>query len=78
MKKTYYYICTLAVLLLMVALPAKAVSEAEFGKLAKSYTLHADGSQEWRVQKELTLFTHAAMNVCMVRVSSFTILLIKN
>lgn len=41
MKKTYYYICTLAVLLLMVALPAKAVSEAEFGKLAKSYTLHA-------------------------------------
>lgn len=46
----------------MTALPAKAASEAEFGKLAKTYTLHKDGSQEMRVYKELTLFTHAAMN----------------
>ncbi len=61
MKKIYYYITTLVVLLLIVA-PVKAASEAEFGKLHKTYTLHTDGSQEMRVQKELTLFTHAAMN----------------
>ena len=60
MKNTYYYIVTLAMLIL--AFPVKAASEAEFGKLSKAYTLHADGSQEMRVQKELTLFTHAAMN----------------
>lgn len=52
----------LSVLLLMLVLPTKAASEAEFGKLVKSYTLRTDGSQEMRVQKELTLFTHAAMN----------------
>lgn len=62
MKKRYYYICMLSVLLLMLVLPTKAASEAEFGKLVKSYTLRTDGSQEMRVQKELTLFTHAAMN----------------
>ena len=73
MKKRYYYICMLSVLLLMLVLPTKAASEAEFGKLVKSYTLRTDGSQEMRVQKELTLFTHAAM-----RVLSFTILLIRN
>lgn len=41
---------------------AYAASEAEFGKLSKAWTLHADGSQEFRCQKELTLFTHTAMN----------------
>ena len=61
MKKIYYIYVCLGVLLL-TALPAKAASEAEFGKLAKTYTLHKDGSQEMRVYKELTLFTHAAMN----------------
>ncbi len=61
MKNIHYYITTLVVLLLIVA-PVKAASEAEFGKLHKTYTLHADGSQEMRVQKELTLFTHTAMN----------------
>ena len=70
MKNTYYYIVTLAMLIL--AFPVKAASEAEFGKLSKAYTLHADGSQEMRVQKELTLFTHAAMNR-VERVLSFTI-----
>ena len=50
MKNTYYYIVTLAMLIL--AFPVKAASEAEFGKLSKAYTLHADGSQEMRVQKE--------------------------
>ena len=61
MKNIHYYMTTLVVLLLIVA-PVKAASEAEFGKLHKTYTLHADGSQEMRVQKELTLFTHTAMN----------------
>lgn len=61
MKKIHYYIATLAVLLFVVS-PVKAASEAEFGKLHKTYTLHTDGSQEMRVQKELTLFTHTAMN----------------
>ena len=39
MKNIHYYIVTLVVLLFMVA-PAKAVSEAEFGKLHKTYILH--------------------------------------
>ena len=39
MKNTYYYIVTLVMLIL--ALPMKAASEAEFGKLSKTYTLHA-------------------------------------
>ena len=51
MKKIYYIYVCLGVLLL-TALPAKAASEAEFGKLAKTYTLHKDGSQEMRVYKE--------------------------
>ena len=37
MKKRYYYICMLSVLLLMLVLPTKAASEAEFGKPV-SYT----------------------------------------
>lgn len=61
MKTLSIYIGIIGMLLLAV-LPAKAASEAEFRKLSKTYTLRADGSQEVRVQKELTLFTHAAMN----------------
>ena len=61
MKTLSIYIGILGILLLAV-LPVKAESEAEFRKLSKTYTLRADGSQELRVQKELTLFTHAAMN----------------
>lgn len=61
MRNIHYYIATLIVWLFAAA-PVKAASEAEFGKLHKTYTLHTDGSQEIRVQKELTLFTHAAMN----------------
>ena len=44
-------------MLLLAVLPAGAASEAEFRKLSKTYTLRADGSQEMRVQKELTLFS---------------------
>lgn len=61
MKTTPYYIIYIA-LSLLFALPLQAASEAEFKKLTRSYTLHADGSQEMRVYKELTLFTHTAMN----------------
>lgn len=61
MKTLSIYVGILGMLLLAV-LPVKAESEAEFRKLSKTYTLRADGSQELRVQKELTLFTHAAMN----------------
>ena len=61
MKKIHYIYVCLGMLLLAV-LPAKAASEAEYGKVSKTYTLHADGSQEMRAYKELTLFTHTAMN----------------
>ena len=44
MKNTYYYIVTLAMLIL--AFPVKAASEAEFGKLSKAR------SEERRVGKE--------------------------
>ncbi len=61
MKRLYtLYICL--GMLLLAALPMQAASEAEYGKLKKTYTLHPDGSQEMRVYKELTLFTHTAMN----------------
>ena len=39
-----------------------STSEAQFDKLVKTYTLNPDGSQELRVQKQLTIYTHAAMN----------------
>lgn len=53
-----------SVLMLVAALPGKAAPkcEAQFDKLHKSYTLNPDGSQELRVRKQLTLFTHTAMN----------------
>lgn len=61
MRKIHYIYVCLGMLLLSV-LPAKAASEAEYGKVSKTYTLHTDGSQEMRAYKELTLFTHTAMN----------------
>lgn len=48
--------------LLLVASFAFAASEAEYKKLSKSWTLNADGSQEFHYNMELTLFTHTAMN----------------
>lgn len=61
MKTIHLYTGALA-LLLSVTLTTQAAPEARFGKLSKTYILHTDGSQELRVQKELTLYTHAAMN----------------
>jgi len=37
-------------------------SEAEYKKITKAWTLNADGSQVYRFNMELTLFTHTAMN----------------
>lgn len=48
--------------LLLMATTAFRASEAEYKKLAKTWTLNADGSQEFRYNMELTLFTHTAMN----------------
>lgn len=45
-----------------MAATAFGASEAEYKKLAKTWTLNADGSQEFRYNMELTLFTHTAMN----------------
>lgn len=48
--------------LLLMATTAFGASEAEYKKLAKTWTLNADGSHEFRYNMELTLFTHTAMN----------------
>lgn len=39
-----------------------AADEARFRLIEKAYTLHADGSTDYHYRKELTLFTHTAMN----------------
>lgn len=40
---------------------AATASEAEYKKLSKSWTLNADGSQEFRYNMELTIYTYTAM-----------------
>ena len=52
--------------LLLMATTAFGASEAEYKKLAKTWTLNADGSQEFRYNMELTLFTHTAMKIGLV------------
>ena len=52
----------LLLLVLCCTLSVSAAVEAEYKKLAKTWTLNADGSQEFRCEMELQLFTHAAMN----------------
>ncbi len=59
MKRIIY---SIAFLFIASTLSLYAASEAEYGKLSKSYTLNEDGSQEFRYEMELTLFTHTAMN----------------
>lgn len=54
-------ICLLA-LVPVASFAASGDSEAEYRKLAKSWTLNPDGSQEFHYSMELTLFTHTAMN----------------
>ncbi|WP_102408815.1 DUF3857 domain-containing protein [Parabacteroides bouchesdurhonensis] len=48
--------------LLTITISVFAASEAEYGKLTKAWTLHADGSQEFRCSKELTLLTPVAIH----------------
>ncbi|MFA6768147.1 MAG: DUF3857 domain-containing protein, partial [Parabacteroides sp.] len=60
MNKIYKF--TLLFCLLFVAVQAFAASEAEYKKIEKTYKLNADGSQEFRCNIELTLYTHMAMN----------------
>ncbi|GAB6395107.1 MAG: DUF3857 domain-containing protein [Bacteroidales bacterium] len=55
------YTIGLCCLPLCGVLSVQATPEAEYGKLSKTYTLHEDGSQEYRFSMELTLFTHTAM-----------------
>lgn len=63
MKKLYMLLAILLLLLSVNPLQAqKTMPEAEFKKLAKTYTLNPDGSQELRIQKELIIYTHTAMN----------------
>ncbi|MDH6304130.1 hypothetical protein M2459_000842 [Parabacteroides sp. PF5-5] len=57
MKKIY-----ILFLLLIASVSLFAASEAEYGVLSKTYTLHSDGIQEFRYNMELTIFTHTAMN----------------
>ena len=47
---------------LLLPLEGKNRDEAVFNNVSKSYVLNADGSQQMRVIKELTIFTHTAMN----------------
>lgn len=59
-KITYKFALLLCFLTLAVSV--FAASEAEYKKLEKTYTLRPDGSQDFRCNMELTLFTHTAMN----------------
>lgn len=58
---TLYKITGLLALLILTSF-AQAAPEAEYKKVTKSWTLEADGSQEYRYGMELTIFTHTAMN----------------
>ena len=61
MNKIIYPI-QLILCLLLVATTLSAAPEAEYRKLSKTWTVNADGSQEYHHSMELTLFTHTAMN----------------
>lgn len=62
MKTSNYHKILLFFVVCMIHTTTYAASEAEYGKLSKAWTLHADGSQTYRYNMELTLFTHTAMN----------------
>lgn len=53
---------SLLLILLLAFVSVSTAQEAEYKKMHKSWTLHADGSQEYRYYMELQLFTHTAMN----------------
>lgn len=60
MNKLYNYL--LLACLLLSSSAVVSAQEAEFVKLSKEHILNEDGSQEFRCNKELKLFTHTAMN----------------
>ncbi len=64
MKNIQTRVMMSAVLIMSAVLTSSAApgSEAQFDRLVKAYVLNPDGSQELRVQKQLTIYTHAAMN----------------
>lgn len=63
MKKLYCLLLSLLFVLNSLSLLAETTpKEAEFKKIARTYTLNSDGSGTLRVQKELTIYTHTAMN----------------
>lgn len=62
MNTTKLYSCLLLLISWTGFIPEASAQEAEFTKLSKTFTLHQDGSQEFRCNKELKLFTHTAMN----------------
>lgn len=55
-------IISAAVMFFLLPLEGKNNNEAVYNTVSKSYILNKDGSQELRVVKEITLFTHTAMN----------------
>ncbi len=63
MKRLSYYIYVCVGMCLLPFMSVNAASDdATVNKLEKNYILHADGSQEMRVRKEVTLYTHPAIN----------------
>ena len=59
---TLFKIIILSLSVLLTVPGFSAPSEAEYVKLSETWNLLPDGSQEYRCYKELTLFTHTAMN----------------
>ena len=60
-KITYKLILLLSLLAMTVT--SFAASEAEYGKVSKAWTLHADGSQEYRSSMELTPVSYTHLDV---------------
>jgi hypothetical protein len=63
MKQRYIFFLPL-LLACSLAASAKTAPKAEaaYDKVVRTYTLHPDGSSEYRSLTQLTLFTHTAMN----------------
>ncbi len=59
--KTFKYILLITVCLVVTAVYAQP-SEADFIKISKEYTLHADGSSDMHYQKQVKLNTHISFN----------------
>lgn len=55
------FISAIGLLLFLFVLPVSA-DEARFRLMERRYTWNSDGSMDFRFRKELTLFTHTAMN----------------